>query len=84
MVRNDGAEVRKNRISLINRTIHKWLNAVVENGSNSISLKKTVSLLILETGLTEDRIMEYLKILEDVGNINLDIEKDRINQLAEE
>jgi hypothetical protein len=34
-------------------------------------------------GLTKDKILEYLAILQDLRQFNIDLERDRIQRLAE-
>jgi hypothetical protein len=78
MVRRDGAEARKERITQIARNIQASLFQNKEVGF--IPLKKTVSILMLETGLTKEKIMEYLRLLEETGQIEIDEEKDQIRR----
>lgn len=73
MVRKDGAEARKQRIQEIAQTIHRSLNPV-----GAISLSKTIAALQYETGLTKERITEYLRILEKLDHFTLDVENDKI------
>ena len=74
MVRRDGAEVRKERIQKIGRHVQ----ASLHKKDGKIPLGKTVSALAYEFGLTKEKIIEYLKILEDLDRFVLDFEKDRI------
>ena len=78
MVRRDGAEARKERITHIARIIQASLFQNKEAGF--IPLKKTVAILMLETGLTKEKIMEYLRLLEETGQIEIDEEKDQIRK----
>ena len=80
MVRRDGAEVRKERIQKIGRRV---LSSLHKKGGK-IPLGKTVSALAYEFGLTKEKIMEYLKILEDLDRFVLGIEKDEIRSVASE
>lgn len=73
MVRRDGAAIRKERIQEIARKIQSLLC-----DHNELSLSKTVAVLQYEFGLTKDKIMEYLCILEDLGQFILDIKGDKI------
>jgi len=76
MVRRDGAEVRRERIQKIAQLIQKELFANKEAGW--ILLKKTVANLMLETGLTKVKIMEYLEILQIADRFEIDVENDKI------
>lgn len=73
MVRRDGAAIRKERIQEIARKIQSLLC-----DHNELSLPKTIAVLQYEFGLTKDKIMEYLRILEDLGQFILDIKGDKI------
>ena len=65
MVRKDGAEARKERIAKIAANTQAALYLNKDLGY--ISLKKTVAKHELETGLTREKIMEYLALLvEDI------------------
>ena len=78
MARRDGAEVRKDRIKEITR---KVLSLLQNHGK--IPLSKTSALLEYETGLTHEKIMEYLKIAEAVGRFVIDVEKDEIREITD-
>ena len=73
MVRKDGAAIRKERIQEIARKIHSLLH---QHGE--LSLSKTVSGLEYEFGLTKDKTMEYLHVLENLDHFILDIKGDKI------
>lgn len=45
-------------------------------------LGKAVSALAYEFGLTKEKIIEYLKILEDLDRFVLDFEKDEIRNVT--
>lgn len=76
MVRKDGAEARKERLQkvaqIIQATLHK------EEGQ--ISLSKTIAALQYDLGLTRDKTMEYLDILEKIGQFSIDQPNDRITK----
>jgi len=73
MVRNDGAEARRERMEKISRN----LNQMFDRGEKPI-LSTTVCEIIYSTGLSETKVHEYLKILEKLGKITLDFRADRI------
>jgi len=79
MVRRDGAAIRKERIQEIARFIQRSLH-----NKREVSLFKTVATLQYEFGLTKDKIMEYLKILEDLGQFIIDVEADKIKKISED
>lgn len=78
MVRKDGAEVRKERIELIARTTQAALFKNKDSGY--IRLSKTVAELMLQTGLTKIKIMEYLVILQEAGQFDIDHNDDKIKK----
>jgi hypothetical protein len=78
MVRRDGAEARKERISAMARFIQASLYQAKEVGF--VPLKKTVAKLMLETGLTREKVMEYLSLLQEAGQFEVNAEKDEIRK----
>ena len=80
MVRKDGAEARKERIAKIATNIQASLFQSKELGY--IPLKKTVATLELDTGLTREKIMEYLALLVEVDQFEIDLEKDQIRKIS--
>jgi len=80
MVRRDGAEVRKERI----QEIAKRILGLLHKSGGQILLGRTLSALEYEFGLTKERLMEYLRINEDLSRFVLDVEKDKIRSAIEE
>jgi hypothetical protein len=80
MVRRDGAAVRKERIQEIARIIQ----ASLLKNSGGLSLKQTVATLQYETGLTSEKIMEYMVVLENLGRFTLDKEHDTVKKIEME
>jgi hypothetical protein len=78
MVKRDGAETRKERIEQIARKIMAELNKEEE-----ISLSKTISEIEYEFGLTKEKTMEYMKILQDLGRFIIDEDNDKIKKATE-
>lgn len=78
MVKQDGAEMRKQRIQQIARSILKALAQ-----ENPLSLTKTLATLQYDTGLTKDKLIEYLTIMQKMGQFVIDNEKDTISKPAE-
>jgi hypothetical protein len=78
LVRKDGAEARKERIAKIAQSIMSALYEAKQQSKLYISLRKTVAILEFETGLTKEKISEYITLLQDMGKIELDAEKDQI------
>ncbi|MEM3700949.1 MAG: hypothetical protein QXL57_08840 [Candidatus Bathyarchaeia archaeon] len=78
MVRRDGAEIRKERIQeVVKRVVSLLFN------NDEIELESTIALLEYETGLTPEKIMEYLDIGERLKRFEVDIDKDRIRKIKE-
>jgi len=75
MVRRNGAEARKERM----QQIAQYIQAKLHN-AGEVSLSKTVAELQYKFGLTDERIMEYLKILEKLGEFIIDKELDIIRK----
>ncbi len=78
MVRKDGAESRKERIAKIAANVQAALYQNKDLGF--ISLKKTVAKQALETGLTCIKIMEYLALLVEADQFEVDLERDQIRR----
>ncbi len=78
MVRKDGAEARKERITKILSQIMSLIYSAKQENLHYISLKKTKAILQLDTGLTKEKIDDYLALLQEAGKIELDLEKDQI------
>ena len=73
MVRNDGAEARRERMEKIARSIY----AKFEKGEK-ILLSVAVAEFQYQFGLSETKILEYLNILQKLGKIALDGKNDLI------
>jgi len=78
MVRRNGAEARKERIQWIARYIQARLHKEGE-----LSFSKTIVELQYESGLTKERILEYLKIPENLGQFVIDEKLDKITKKTE-
>ncbi len=78
MVRKDGAEARKERIDMIAKWIQAALFKAKQEGFDFIPLKETLAVLLRQFGLTKERLMEYLEILQDGGSFLIDQQKDQI------
>jgi len=79
MVRRDGAEIRKEQIQEIAKLIQRSLH-----NHGEISLSKTIATLQYETGLTKEKLMEYLGILEGLGQFVVEKEQDKIKRISED
>lgn len=79
MVRRDGAAIRRERMEIIAQTIQRKLH-----NHGEILLSQTVAFFAYSLGLTKSKVMEYLKILEELGQFVLDVERDKIRKIAEE
>jgi ribonucleotide reductase beta subunit family protein with ferritin-like domain len=78
MIRRNGAEARKERIQKIAQLIQARLR-----NENEISFSKTMTALQYEFGLTEERILQYLKILENLNQFAIDEKHDKIKKTIE-
>ena len=77
MVRRNGAEARKERIQQIAQFIQAQLHKEGE-----ILLSKTIAELQYMFGLTKERILEYLEILENLGQFAIETKTDKITKIA--
>lgn len=80
MVRKDGAEVRKLRIKEIAKKIHA---ALYESANGEIFLSKTIAIIMYDTGLTKDRVWEYLQVPFEMGQFQIDEVNDKIKKIAD-
>jgi hypothetical protein len=80
MVRRDGAEARRERYATIAQTIQQLLFKAKEQGLDYIPFRKTVVGFKVQMGLTAEKIMEYMKDLEELGQFEIDYEKDQIRR----
>ncbi|MCJ7768728.1 hypothetical protein MUP79_10105 [Candidatus Bathyarchaeota archaeon] len=78
MVRRDGAETRKERLEQIAKFVQASLFQSKESGE--IPLSKTVAKLMLLTGLTEPKVIEYLGLLQKADQFEMDAENDKIKR----
>jgi hypothetical protein len=78
MVRKDGAEARKERYAKIAQVIQAMLFKATEQDLDYIPLKKTVVGFKVDMGLTAEKILEYMQDLEELGQFEMDHEKDQI------
>ena len=78
MVRRDGAAIRKERMQEIARIVQSLLQK-----HKTISLSKTIMMFQYQFGLTKDKIMEYIKIPEGLGQFIIEVEKDTIERIDE-
>jgi hypothetical protein len=78
MTRNDGVEVRKERIAKVNETIVALLYA--DKDKKEISLDTIVAEIEYSTGLTPKRIFEYASIGEKRGRFVIDVKNNLIKK----
>lgn len=78
MVRRDGAEIRKERIQEVGRFIHRLLL-----NEKELSLSKTLAVLQYTFGLTKEKLLEYLNILESLGQFVIEKEHNKIKKISE-
>ena len=77
-MRRDGAETRKERLQQIAKFVQASLFQNKESGE--IPLSKTVAKLMLATGLTEPKVLEYLGLLQKADEFELDAQNDKIKR----
>jgi cob(I)alamin adenosyltransferase len=75
MVRRDGAETKKERLEKIARSIQAALFKEKE-----LSFSKTLAIYEYETGLTEEKLRSYLRLLEKLGHFVIDENNDKIRK----
>lgn len=78
MGRNDGVEVRKERIVKVNETIIALLYANKDKAD--IPLDTVIAELEYNTGLTAKRILEYASIGEKRGRFVIDAKNNEIKK----
>lgn len=79
MVKGDGAEKRRERLEQIAKLVQAALFQSKESGE--IPLVKTVAKLMLATGLTEPKLMEYLGLLQKADQFEMDAQNDKIKRV---
>lgn len=79
MVRLDGAEARKERI----QRIAKFVQAMLFKNNGQIPLKRTIAEIAITEGITRERTIEYLSLLKEVGQFDIDVENDIIKKKTE-
>ena len=77
MVKMDGAETRRQRITQITKMVH---SALYSSKNGEIPLSRFVAGVMYETGLKRDTIMEYLEVPEQMGQFEIDIVNDKIRK----
>lgn len=78
LVRMDGAETRKARIAEVARIVMSLL--FQNKDADWISLKMAVAKIMVETGLTRPKVMEYLMLKNDEGVFEINEAEDRISK----
>lgn len=81
MKRNDGVEVRRNRIKEVNEKIVAMLN--LNKNLDHFQFDPIIADIEYETGLTERKILEYLTIGERRGLFILDRKNNRIDRVPQ-
>ena len=75
MNRRDGAEMRRQRIAQITKMVHAALHAS-KNGE--IPLSKFLATVMYKTGLTKEKIIEYLEVPQEMEQFEIDSINDKI------
>ncbi len=83
MVRNDGAETRKARIAEVAKIVNSLLQQAKEKvKADNIPLRRTVAKIMVDTGLTKPKVMEYLQLKNDEGVFEIDETADKISRVS--
>ncbi len=77
MVRKDGAEIRKQRMQEVAALVMRQLTV-----QPRIDLSDIMPELQYQTGLTRERILEYLGVIASTGRFELDVENGKIMKLT--
>jgi hypothetical protein len=81
MVKRDGAETRRERISEIARFILAAFQKEKETGeSEGISLSKLIGTMMYEKDLTREKVIEFLEVIETRDMIELDVVNDKVRK----
>ena len=82
MVKRDGAETRKERISQIAGDLQAEFYEKKEKGEKpELQLSKFIFLLMYNTGLTKEKISLYLEVIQGMGQCEIDSENDKVIKL---
>ncbi len=79
MTRNDGVEVRKERIATVIQTIVALLNN--NKNKNDFPLEIVIAEIEYATGLTKKRILEYASIGEKRGLFLIDLPNNSLRRV---
>jgi hypothetical protein len=81
MVKKDGAETRRIRIEQIARDLQSGFYEKKSKGeSEELILSKFVAIQMYKTGLTKSKILDYLSIIETMGQCEIDTDNDKIRK----
>ena len=81
MKKNDGAVRRKERIHKIAKDLQAIFYEKKKNGEKEAKiLTKFVAFEQYDMGLTKPTVMEYLGIIEELGQIEIDYENNKIKK----
>jgi len=73
LVRNDGADAKRERLESIASYLHAEFYRMKNQGqAREVPLNKAISKIEYKLGLSKKRIMEYLRVIEDDGQIKID------------
>ncbi len=75
MVKRDGATTRAERIQRITRRVCSLLS---ESENKEIPLSKVIAVLEYEIGLTSEKILEYMHVVEKMERFVIEEENDKI------
>ena len=81
MVKKDGAQTRAERIKEIAQMIQATFQQLIEKGEKpELPLSKTIGKIMFNMGLQRDTVIEYLEIIQDNDQIEIDYKNDKIKK----
>ena len=81
MVKRDGAETRRERIKEIAKMLQAGFHEKMEKGEKpEFQLSKFITLVEFDYGLSREKVIEYLEIIQGIGQIEIDYENDKLRK----
>jgi len=81
MVKKDGAETRRERIKEIARSLQAAFHEKKEKGEKlELQLSKFISSVMFNTGLTKEKVILYLEVIQDMDQCGIDFDNDKVRK----
>ena len=81
MVRKDGAVTRKERIQEIARSLQAAFHEKKEKGEKlELRLSKFISSIMFNMGLSKEKVILYLQIIQEIDQCEIDFENDTVKK----